>query len=109
MIELPVGGGNRDDKPANRGVLVIRDTLKGNRPGDDMSEGPIDLHGKKSFTDANRDVGVTIWRPRKGPFFRPWCRCGRARAGPEKPGGILCGPVAANLPLEGAGFLATLD
>ena len=31
-------------------------------PGEDMSNGLIDLHGKKSSTDAYRDVGVTTMR-----------------------------------------------
>ena len=31
-------------------------------PGEDMSDGLIDLHGKRSGTDAFRDVGVTVMR-----------------------------------------------
>jgi hypothetical protein len=31
-------------------------------PGEDLSDGLIDLHGKRSTTDAYRDVGVTVMR-----------------------------------------------
>lgn len=31
-------------------------------PGEDLSDGLINLHGKRSTTDAHRDVGVTIMR-----------------------------------------------
>jgi hypothetical protein len=31
-------------------------------PGEDLSDGLIDLHGKRSTTDNYRDVGATVWR-----------------------------------------------
>ena len=31
-------------------------------PGEDLSDGLIDLHGKRSATDSYRDVGATVWR-----------------------------------------------
>lgn len=31
-------------------------------PGEDMSDGLIDKHGKKSANDSNRDVGITVFR-----------------------------------------------
>ena len=31
-------------------------------PGEDMSDGLIDKHGKKSSNDSNRDVGITVFR-----------------------------------------------
>lgn len=31
-------------------------------PGEDMSDGLIDKHGKKSTNDSNRDVGITVFR-----------------------------------------------
>ena len=31
-------------------------------PGEDLSDGLIDLHGKRSSTDAYRDVGITVMR-----------------------------------------------
>lgn len=42
--------------------LTRNQTLAYYGPGEDMSDGLIDLHGKKSGNDANRDVGITVFR-----------------------------------------------
>ncbi|HEB60950.1 MAG TPA: hypothetical protein ENJ06_03900, partial [Phycisphaeraceae bacterium] len=61
-------------------------------PGEDLSDGLIDLHGKRSATDSYRDVGATVWRYSyaDGPYSR------------HKPGRLLDPADNSELPKVGS-------